>query len=44
MPQVAHYYASYPVAPGAKDYHHVYVFYFPQTNRVAVLQHITHEI
>jgi hypothetical protein len=44
VPQVAHYYASYPVAPGAKDYHHAYVFYFPQTNRVAVLQHITHEI
>jgi hypothetical protein len=44
VPQVAHYYASYPVAPGAKDYHHVYVFYFPQTYRVAVLQHITHEI
>ncbi|MCP3137032.1 hypothetical protein [Pyxidicoccus xibeiensis] len=44
IPQVAHYYASYAVAPGAKDYHHVYVFYFPQTNRVAVLQHITHEI
>ena len=44
VPQVAHYYTSYVVAPGAKDYHHVYVFYFPQTYRVAVFQHITHEI
>jgi hypothetical protein len=44
VPQVTHYYTSYPVAVGATDYHHVYVFYFPQTYRVAVLQHITHEI
>jgi hypothetical protein len=44
LPQVAHYYTDYPVAPGANEYHHVFVFYFPGTNRVAVLQHITHEI
>jgi hypothetical protein len=43
-PLVAHYNASYPVAPGAKDYHHVYVVLFPESYRVAVFQVVYHEI
>jgi hypothetical protein len=44
VPLVARYYADYVVAPYAKDYHNVYVVLFPQSYRVAVFQHITHEI
>ncbi|MFP2958742.1 PPC domain-containing protein [Myxococcus sp. 1LA] len=43
-PLVAHYHASYPVAPGAKDYHHLYVVLFPQSYKVAAFQVIQHEI
>lgn len=43
-PLVADYYTSIPVAPGAKDYHHVYVVLFPQSYRVAAFHFVQHEI
>ncbi|RKH20210.1 hypothetical protein D7Y13_24090 [Corallococcus praedator] len=42
--QVARFYASEPVAPGAKDYHSVYVVYFPVSHQTAVFWLIRHEI
>ncbi|WP_163780926.1 hypothetical protein [Myxococcus vastator] len=43
-PRVAHYYTSIPMAPGANDYHHVYVVLFPQSYRVAAFHFVQHEI
>ena len=44
VPQVADFYTDIPVAPGAKDYHHVYVVYFPVSHQTAVFWFIQHEI
>lgn len=44
VPVVAHLYDNPVVAPGAHDFHNLYIVYFPRSHRTAVFWLIQHEL